>query len=647
MGSSLLSIGARAMFANYAALQTTGNNIANANTPGYSRQQVELSTAGGQFTGAGFFGKGVNIDTITRAHNAFLTKEAALSRSQAAADETRLQQLQELEKVFPTGEGGLGFAAGEMLNAFVEVANNPQDPSARQVVLARAEDLALRFRAAGDQVNELQVGTNADIRNAVSQVNALAKQVATINQQIAQAKGLGHTPNDLLDQRDQLVSEINQYMQVTTIEADDGTLGLFIGGGQRLVLSNQALELVVQPGEYDQTQSRISIREAGGDRAVPPSVLAGGTIAGLLRFQNDLSDARNLLGQMAAAFSARVNEQQSFGLDLRQPAGAGVPLFSTGAPRVLANVNNASAAVPVSLAIADASQLQASDYELRGDPATPGGYILTRLSDGLARQVNSGDTVDGFTINVGAPAPGPNDRFLLQPVAMAGQDMQRVLDDPKGLAAASPVISTVGPNNTGSATVASLAVVSSTVNPALTANISFTSNTGAYAWELRDASNAVVSSGTGTWTANQPIALNGFELRLNGVPRTGDTFSVRQTQFPATNNGNAVALMNLRDEAMVGVQVLGGGAVVPGETITSAYAQAMAGIGTRVQSAKAASSISSAVAENAEAMRAGQAGVNLDEEAARLIQFQQSYQAAAKVLQVAQTVFDTLLDMAR
>jgi flagellar hook-associated protein 1 FlgK len=647
MGSSLLSIGARAMFANYAALQTTGNNIANANTPGYSRQQVELSTAGGQFTGAGFFGKGVNIDTISRSHNAYLTKEAALSRSQAAADETRLQQLQELEKVFPTGEAGLGFAAGEMLNAFVDVANNPQDPSARQVVLARAEELASRFRAAGDQINELQVATNAELDNAVAMVNTLAKQVASINQQIAQATGLGHTPNDLLDQRDQLVSEINQYMQVTTIMADDGTMGLFIGGGQRLVLSNQALELVVEPGEFDQTQSRISILESGGSRPVPPSTLAGGTIAGLLRFQNDLADGRNLLGQMAAAFASRVNEQQSLGLDLRQPPGAGAAIFSTGAPRVLPNVNNSSAAVPVSLTVADATQLQASDYELRSDPSTPGAYLLTRLSDGLARQVNPGDTVDGFTLNVGAPAPALNDRFLLQPVAMAGQDMKRVLDDPKGLAAASPVVASVGPNNTGTATVASLTVVSSTINPALTANISFTNNSGAYDWELRDATNTVVASGSATWTANQPIVLNGFELRLNGVPRSGDTFTVQQTQFPASNNGNAVALMNLRDEAMVGVQVLGGGAVVPGETITSAYAQAMASIGTRVQSAKAASSISSAVADNAEALRAGQAGVNLDEEAARLIQFQQSYQAAAKVLQVAQTVFDTLLDMAR
>lgn len=646
MGSSLLSIGARAMFANYASLQTVGNNIANANTPGYSRQQVELSTAGGQFTGAGFFGKGVNIDTVTRAHNAFLTKEAALSRSQAAADETRLQQLQELEKIFPTGEAGIGFAAGEMLNAFVDVSNNPQDPSARQVVLARAEELATRFRAAGDQINSLQVGVNADLKNAVSMVNTLAKQVASINQQIAQAKGLGHTPNDLLDQRDQLVNEINQYVQVTTIEADDGTMGLFIGGGQRLVLSNQALELQVDPGEFDQTQSRISIKEAGGNRIVPPSTLVGGTISGLLKFQNDLSDGRNLLGQMAAAFSARVNEQQSLGLDLRQPAGAGAAIFATGAPRVLPSANNSTAAVPVSLTIANATQLLASDYELRNDPSTPGSYIVTRLSDGLARSVLPGATVDGFTINVGAPAPGPNDRFLLQPVAMAGQDMTRVLADPKGIAAASPVVATVGPNNTGTATVAALTVVNNTINPTLTASINFTNNTGAYSWDLRDATNTVVASGTGTWTAGQPIALNGFELDLAGVPRNGDTFTVAPTQYPASNNGNSVALMNLRDEAMVGIQVLGG-TTVPGETITSAYAQAMANIGTRVQSAKAASSISTSVADNAEAMRSSQAGVNLDEEAARLIQFQQSYQAAAKVLQVAQTVFDTLLDMTR
>ena len=171
--SSLLSIGARAMTANYAALQVTGNNIANANTAGYSRQSVELATSFSQQTGSGFFGKGVDVATVTRAHSDFLTREAATTASLAAADDARNQQLQQLEKVFPTGEDGLGYAAQQVFNAFVDVSNKPQDSSARQVALARVGDLAAQFRSASDQLDSLQAGVTQDLKTAVASVNSL------------------------------------------------------------------------------------------------------------------------------------------------------------------------------------------------------------------------------------------------------------------------------------------------------------------------------------------------------------------------------------------------------------------------------------------------------------------------------------------
>jgi flagellar hook-associated protein 1 FlgK len=288
----------------------------------------------------------------------------------------------------------------------------------------------------------------------------------------------------------------------------------------------------------------------------------------------------------------------------------------------------------VTMSIADASQLQASEYTLAGDPANAGQFVLTRLSDGLARSIASGDTVDGLTINVNSPVAG--DSFLLQPFARSASEMQRVLDDPRGLAAASPLEAVRGSSNTGTAAVASLTIVSPSADPTQTASIAFTSPNGDYSWELRDRStNALLSNGTGTWQAGQPIALNGFELQLSGVPATGDAFTVQKTTYPVTNNGNALAFVAQRDSAFVG-----------GETVTDAYASAMAGIGTSVQGAKSAADISGAVASQTEAQRASQAGVNLDEEAARLLQYQQSYQAAAKVLQVAQNIFDSLLQSA-
>ncbi len=626
----------------FAALQTTGHNIANANVAGYSRQQVELESAGGQYTGAGFFGRGVDVATVTRSHNEFLTHEAAAAASMAAGDQARLEQLTRLEQAFPLGEQGLGYAAGQLLNSMADLASRPQDPSTREVVLARAQDVASRFAATGAQLDALQGGVTQDLQNSVAAANQLTQRIADVNQQIARSAGTGQPANDLLDQRDQLLSALSGYVQVTTIAADDGTLGVFIASGQRLVLGNSVTQLAVVPDSFDSTRQAVGIVDGGVARALPQALMGAGSLGGLLRFQNeDLANARNLVGQLATALATRMNEQQALGLDLRTPPGSGAPLFATSAPLALPAASNGRDAVgnfiaSVSMTVTDASQLQASEYELRTDPANAGQYLLTRLVDGVQRSIASGDVVDGLTITVGVPPPVATDRFLLQPMTRAANDLRRVLVDPRGLAAASPLEAVRGIANTGTASVAALTVVDPSANPQNTATIAFTDSNGSYVWELRDrSSNALVGSGTGTWTAGASIALNGFELQLDGVPASGDNFTVAMTAQPAASNGNALAMVALRDEHMVA-----------GQTITDAYASAIARIGVRVQGARSASDISQGVAANAEAQRASQTGVNLDEEAARLIQFQQSYQAAARVLQVAQNLFDTLLQAA-
>ncbi len=654
-GSALMSIGMRAMVANYAALQTTGHNIANAGVEGYSRQTAELATSEGQFTGAGFFGKGVDVQTVVRAHSDFLTREAATARSVSSMDSARLESLRELENVFPTGETGVGYAAGQFLNSMVDLASHPADDATRQVVLARAAEAAGRFAAAGSQLDAIQATTTENLKSSVTAVNGLTSDLAQVNQRIAALKGLGQPANDLLDERDRLVSQISSYLQVTTVPADDGTLGVFIAGGQRLVLSNQASPLSLVPDPEDPSRSALAINDSGFDRTLQARTLAGGSIAGLLRFQNeDLVEAGAQLGQMAAALAGAVNAQQSFGLDLRDPPGSGAPMFAVGAPLAIPNDANArdaggSFVSSVTMTVTDATQLMASEYDLRADPGgAAGAWQLTRRSDGLVRTVADGDTVDGFTLDLGAPPPAATERFLLQPVSRAAQDMRRVLDDLRGIAAASPVTASASPANTGTASVATLAVVSGTIDPELTANLTFTSSTGDYTWELRQrTTNALVGSGTATWTAGAPITINGVELQLNGVPNNGDAFSVVKTAFPASNNGNALAMVALRDKALVGRSVLSTGTVGGGQTVTDAYASTIARVGVRVQGADTASTISQAVTNQAELARSAGSGVNLDEEAARLLSFQQSYQAAAKVLQVAQSIFDTVLGIAK
>lgn len=457
MGATpLMSLGIRAMAANFAALQATGNNIANANVDGYSRQQVLLSTSPGQFTGAGFFGRGVDVTGVSRMHDAFLTREAAGAISTSAMDSTRLAQLEQLETVFKTGESGLGHAASQLFSAFSDLASHPGDLSARQVVLARANDLADRVNEAYTALDDLQRGVTSTLKSQAADINSLASAIASANREIATLEGTGQEPNDLKDKRDRLVAQLSERVQLTRVDAADGTVGLFIGGGQRIVLGGEAGSVSVVPDPDDATRSALALNAGDSTVTIDASTLGGGSVAGLLRFQNeDLVAGRALIEQFASSMTSTLNTQHEAGADLQGDTGQ--PLFS--------------------------------------------------LQSGV---------------------------------------MAVLVTDPHDLAAATPGASDL-----------------------------------------------------------------------------------------ATSNGNALALVALRDQAFV-----------DGDTATDFWAGALADIGVRVQTAQSSADISAAVAEQAEATRSSHSGVNLDEEAARLIQYQQSYQAAAKVLQVAQSVFDTLLQTA-
>ncbi|MBW8890740.1 MAG: flagellar hook-associated protein FlgK, partial [Burkholderiales bacterium] len=612
--AGLLSLGARAMFANQAALQTIGQNIANANTPGYSRQSVVLTTSPGQYTGAGFFGKGVDVQTVVRSHNDFLTKEAATAKSAATADATRAEQLSRMEKVFATGTDGLGYAASQFLNAMVDVTSRPSDPSARQVALGRANEMAVRFSNAGQQLSDLQSGVVSDLKANVTVVNQLAKQIASINDQISKTRGSGHTPNDLLDQREQLISQLGEHVAVTTLPADDDTVGVFIGGGQRLVLGNQASTLQVSPDAYDPQRAVLSLNEGGQNRPLDESVLTGGSMTALLAFQNhDLQDAKNMLGQLAAAIGTRVNDQNALGLDLSNPPGKGAPIFNIAAPRVMpaaSNLRNADGSFTngAQASIVDASQLQASSYKLTSSAA--GSYELTRLSDGVVRSVNDGDTVDGFKLAFSPAAPAVGESFLIEPVGAAAVDMRRVLDNGSGIAAASPLTASTSVNNTGTVSVDSIYAVNANFDltkapmtvefgdpdPANTANLQYT---------LTLADGSVLN---GIWSSGQPIGNQpaagidlGFELRTNGVPRKGDKLALDPTTYTSTNNGNAKAFLNIQTDTFVGKRLQPDGSIAPGATITDAYASAMSDVGARVQSANYLSGVSTSVASDSEA----------------------------------------------
>jgi flagellar hook-associated protein 1 len=626
--SNLLNVGVRALMANQVALQTAGTNISNVNTPGYSRQTVVLANLPGQFSGSGYYGQGVNVSTITRNYSQFLTRQSALANSQASADTSRLEKLTQLEDIFQGGSTGLGASISDMLNAFSDVANAPTDLTARTVVLTRANETAARFRTAASSLDSLQIGALSDITQGVDAINSLAKQIGAVNGEIAKATGTGHEPNDLLDQRDQLVAELNKLVQTSSIKADDGTVGIFLAGSQALVLGTAVASLKVAPDAVNDPQGvQLAIVRNGLTINLNENTLGGGKLTGLMRFNNtDLAEARNLLGRIAVSVSTVANAQHRLGIDLNGAAGG--DLFSPPTlPNGLAGIANTGNAT-IGVTVADTSALIASQYEVQF--TAPGVGSVVRLSDGTATAFASTPiTVDGlvFTVTAGAEAAG--DVFRMKPFATSARDINVAFSSPKALAIASPVEALPSTANKGGLSIVTVQAKSANAN--LTQTVTLTFNAGG--------TFDVVGTGTGdptgvTYTSGLPIAYNGWELTLKGAPQPGDVYTV-QVATPAYTNrnaGNADAMMALRDVALF-----------DGAALTDGFAGLMAKVGTTVQSVTLAAGVSASIATNVDKDRAGMSGVNLDEEAARLLQFQQAYQGTAKLIQIAESIFNTLI----
>jgi flagellar hook-associated protein 1 FlgK len=545
--SGILDIGTRALKANQLALQTAGNNIANVNTPNYSRQSLVIKNVAGQFSGTGYYGKGVEVITVQRNHSEFLTRQAAQSSSISASDTKRLEQLMQLEDIFQGGPTGIGASVSNMLNSFSDVASAPTDLAARSVALSLADEMAARFRSASSRLNDLHNGVAVQLKDEVAVVNSLTGRIAAANETIARALGTGQSPNDLLDQRDQLIAELNLHIQTTSVAADDGSVTIFAASSQPLVMGTVARALSLAKDAFSDPSKTKLVMQNGTDTVpLEESTLGGGQIAGLLRFQNtDLVDAANLLGRMALSISTVMNDQHKLGKDLS--GAAGTDLFASSPIPVAAkasnNIGTAALTVSIQTGPAGAPKLVASNYEINFTSGSTG--TLTRVSDGQVTSftsVTSPITIDGLSIAVGT-GTAPGDRFLITPYTATAKDLKIIQSSPAKLAMAS---------------------------------------------------SAAI--------------------------------------YIETNSGNAQAMMGLRDLALFG-----------GAATSDGFASAMADIGVRVQSATYTAAVSKSIATNIETDRTSVSGVNLDEEAAKLLQFQQSYQACAKMLQISQSIFDTLI----
>jgi flagellar hook-associated protein 1 FlgK len=635
--SSALNIGSQALNANLSALQVIGHNIANVNTAGYSRQTVEMRSAGYQSMGGFYLGKGVELGTVARMHDAYLTREAQLSSSVASADSERMARLAQLENIFPTGESGLGAAMNDLLNAWSDVASAPTNMAARSVVIGRGEEIASRLRDTAGQLDILTTSARQQVGDTVNNINRLAADIAKINQTILENQGNAGEPNDLLDQRDQLIGELSKLVQVSTVNADDGRINVFVAGSQPLVLGSGAARLAVVPDSIDGSQQRIQFQQGSSTMELSGSAL-GGKLGGVVQFiDEDLKDVTNQIGRMALALATTVNTQHALGVNLQ--GGTGEPFFVppadvAGLP-VPTNTGNAVMHAEVS----DPTALKPSDYQVN---FTATGVDIVRLSDGqISSFAGLPAELDGLSFQIDSGAAATGDGFLVRPFAAVARNMQMAVSAADRLAAASPVMVTPGSGNTSGMGIVSLYPVEPSANLTDPVTLTFLADGSFTATGLGPGNPPPDNAGpppSYNYTPGQPLQFNGWSLTLRGNPSAGDSFAI--TAAPTTNygqnGGNAGGMLALRDLA-----------TFDGVSLSNGYSAVLSDIGTRVQGAQFAASYSGQVAASNEAARAAVSGVNLDEEAARLLQYQQAYQAAAKFMQIAQGTFDTLLQTMR
>lgn len=660
-----MNIGVSALKANQQALNTTGHNIANVNTPGYSRQTLHTEAVLGQNQGFGFVGRGTAVSAVTRNFSALLNRQSNAATAMAAADSSRLQQLRQMQDVFSGGDGGLGAAISSAMNALIDVQAAPTDATGRNVVLTRMAELGARFQAASNTLQEQDYLMQEQLGNNVRQINQLAEQVAVLNGQISMSMYSGHEPNDLLDARDQIIREINQYIQTSQVTTETGQVTLMVGGGHTLVLGTSSAQLQLSDNKEYMGSGKMALYFGfDGQKTVEltPSMMGGGEVAGLLKFKNeDLTEGRNLLGRLALAIGYELNQQNQRGLTLNGVRG--IDLFDIGEFEFnnetilgfgytnIKGYSQVDTDRAATVNIVDASKFKPSDYKIIFDQTNT---KIERVSDGVSTEIDmstsvnaNGDidiTIDGLRFfvpkNTVVDADQNKQSILFQPFSKAAGQIQSLIHNPDELAAASALTANIDKDNQGKLQLTALEALGAARNlPASGApvRLSFDGAGNVDYQEFNAATNTWRTVSTQPFTSGLPITVGDWSITLTGTVQAGDVVTVGNAldlgEGFKLNTGNISEFMALRDKPLFD----------SGTTLSDGFAGAMAVVGTKVQSAKLAAGLSETVANNLEMERQSVAGVNLDEEAARLLQFQQAYQASSKVIQISQSLFDSIL----
>ncbi len=628
--ADLLATSVSGLLAFRQALNVTSNNIANVETPGYSAETANLAEAPGQFTGAGYIGGGVDVASVTRAFNQQLAQQANTSQSSYSSYNTLATQAQQIDNMLSASSTGLSASLQSFVNALQSVSTSPTSTAARQGLLSQGQALAQQLQSYGSQIGQYGAQLEAQVSTDVAQINSLAGNIASLNQQIGAASTSGQAPNQMLDQLDNLVNQLSKYVSVQTVTQSNGTVDVFIGSGQALVSGANAAQLTTIPGAYDPTQLDVGLRTSNGVTNLTQQ-MTGGELGGLLSARSQILDpTQNQLGQISVAVATIVNQQQQSGMTLNGTPGQA--MFTVGGVQVLPDSGNSGGAT-VSVTRSSLSQLTADNYQLQ---YSGGAWQLTNASTGQSVAMTGYGTAAspfhaaGLSIVIGGTPPAANDSFLIQPTAGATAGLSMQLTSPSQIAAAALVQASAGTANTGTGTISSAGVTDPSTYVAGTYTVSFTSATQ---YTVTNASGTTVASGA--YASGSPISFDGQQLTLTGSPAAGDTFTVSPNSSANTgDNSNILAMIS-----GLSASTLNGGTT----SVAGAANNLVGQIGVLTQQAQNNASAQKTVNQDATTALSNADGVNLDQQAANVLNYQQAYQAMAQIITASNQMFNSLI----
>jgi len=679
---SLISIGLSGLNASSAAMTTIGNNTANVDTLGYSRQQVMTTSSAQQNIGVGFIGTGTTLSDVRRIYNGFLNTQVQSSTSLNSDAQAYLGQAKQLDSILSDSSTGISTVLSNFFSSLQTLSSGSTVAANRANFLASAKSLAGQFNAISSQMKDQNTSINSQLTSLTGQVNSLASSIADLNSQITQAKATGGEPNSLLDARDEAVRQLNDLVGAKVVE-NNGNYDVYIGSGQPLVTGGKAGTLTAGPSDSDPNVYSVKLNYQNSSVDVS-SVVTGGTIGGLLRYRSDvLQPAANELGRLALVVSDQINQQMGQGVDANGNFGSSM-FTSINDPslvsqRSLANKGNSAGSGNLDVTIANTGALTTNDYQVTFTSAT--GYSVTRLPDGQNMGAYDLSTtpppvIDGFSLKLNGGAVTAGDSFKVSPTASAAGGIKTVMTDPKTIALAAPLTATKGAGNEGNGTFTQPVLNTPTniydatgtadLRKAIDGSTPMRLMMGAVAadgtqsYSLVDASGAAVKDKngnpiTGTIVQKQNNDLNlavgytdssgaaqsfSISMSINGEPKAGDTFSIDMTGAGSSDNRNAETTLALQTKQTV--DTAGGSGT--GMTLSGANANLISSVGAKAKQASADATATTAVLAQAKGARDSVSGVSLDEEAANLVKYQQYYTASSQIIKAAQAIFSTLIN---